>query len=121
MGSLNGAGRQLMELYVCVHVPEFPAQARLRLRPEQSRLPLVVLEGEPPLEQVGSMNRHARVLGVTHGMTRAELDSFPQVQQIRRSLVDERATRAILDTWAADHNREFHGRVMAMRMAASGA
>lgn len=81
---------------MCVHVPEFPAQAHLRLRPMQARLPVVVLEGDPPLEQVGSMNKHARALGVAHGMTRAELDSFPQVQPIRRSPAEERATRAAL-------------------------
>lgn len=40
-------------LYVCVHVPEFPVQALLRLRPELARAPVVVIAGDPPLEQVG--------------------------------------------------------------------
>ena len=33
-------------LYVCVHVPEFPAQARLRLRPELAHTPVAVVDGE---------------------------------------------------------------------------
>ena len=84
------------ELYLCVHVPEFPAQARLRHRPEQRRLPVVILAGEPPLQQVCSATREALRMGITHGTTRAELDSFTGVIAIARSLPEERAARAAL-------------------------
>lgn len=83
-------------VYVCIHVPEFPAQARLRLRPELSRLPVVVLAGEPPLEQVCSVNSRARALGITHGMTPTELDSFAGLTTLRRSAEEERVARDAL-------------------------
>ena len=83
-------------LYVCLHVPEFPAQARLRLRPELEGKPVAVLGGHPPLEQAYSVNAAAQRLGVIRGMTRAELDSFVGVQVLRRSIVEERGAQAVL-------------------------
>ncbi len=83
-------------LYVCLYVPEFPAQALLRLRPEQTKLPAVVLKGEPPLQEVCSMNSHALRLGVAHGMTRAELTPFGGLTLLRRSEAEERSARMAL-------------------------
>jgi protein ImuB len=83
-------------LYVCVYVPEFAAQALLRLRPELGRVAVVVVSGEPPLEQVCSVNRVAERIGVAHGMTRAELDSFAGLTVLRRSDAEERAARSVL-------------------------
>lgn len=82
--------------YVCVHVPEFPTQALLGVRPEQARGPAVVMAGTPPLEQVCSGNSHARRMGVLDGTTRAELESFPGVRILRRSIEEERAARGAL-------------------------
>lgn len=90
------------EQYVCLHVPSFPAQARLRLRAEQMRKPIVILEGEPPLQTVCSITIAARKAGVAAGMTRTELDAFPDVIALPRSTVEENATRsAILQMTAA--------------------
>jgi protein ImuB len=83
-------------LYVCVYVPEFPAQARLRLRPEVASTPVAVLAGDPPLEEVCSFNALASRLGVTQGMTRAELDSFAGLSVLKRSEQEERGARAAL-------------------------
>jgi protein ImuB len=83
-------------LYVCVHVPEFPAQARLRLRPELAETPVVIVAGDPPFEEVCSANAHAFRMGVAQGMTRAELDSFQGLNVLRRSEQEERAARAAL-------------------------
>jgi protein ImuB len=91
-----GAGSMIEPLYVCVYMPEFPAQAMLRLRRELARLPVAVLDGEPPLEQVCSVNKFALRLGVTHGMTRAELDCFTGLNVLRRSRVEERGARGVL-------------------------
>jgi protein ImuB len=88
--------QQAAPFYLCVHVPEFPAQARLRLRSELLHTPVAVLEGDPPLEQVCSANRKALTLGVTQGMTRTELDSFPELTTLRRSPEEERTTRSAL-------------------------
>ena len=52
------------ERYACLFVREFPAQALLRLRPELQGKAVAVLEGEPPLQTVCSLNRRARTLGI---------------------------------------------------------
>ena len=83
-------------LYVCVHVPEFPSQALLRLRAELADFPVVVLAGDPPFEQVCSANTHALRLGVTRGMTHTALDSFPGLKKLSRSESEERAARIAL-------------------------
>ena len=83
-------------LYICVHVPEFPVQALLRLRPEKSQSPVVVVEGDPPLEQVCSANARAIRLGISQGMTGAELEMFAGVSVLRRSPAEERIARSVL-------------------------
>lgn len=84
------------ELYLCIHVPEFPVQARLRHRPGQRRLPVVILDGEAPLQQVCSMTREALNMGIAYGTSRAELDSFTGVTALRRSLPEERSAHTAL-------------------------
>lgn len=84
------------ELYACLYAREFPAQALLRLRPELSGQPCVVMEGDAPQEQVCSLNTKARLLGMVRGMTRVEVDTFPASAVLARSQKEEAATRAIL-------------------------
>ncbi|MDR3741055.1 MAG: DNA polymerase Y family protein, partial [Terracidiphilus sp.] len=57
------------ELYACIALREFAAQAMLRLRPDLSTEACVVLEGAPPLETVCAMNMRAQKLGLAVGMT----------------------------------------------------
>ncbi len=82
--------------YISVYLPEFPAQALLRLRPTAAHSPVVVLAGDPPFEQVCSANAAAFELGITQAMSRAELDSFPGLCILRRSEPEEGAARAAL-------------------------
>jgi protein ImuB len=84
------------EIYACVHATEFPAQALLRLRPELREHLCVVMEGEPPLQQVCSLNRRARSLGMVRGMTQVEVDTFSGVTALRRSPSEEAAATAAL-------------------------
>ncbi|MGA3048605.1 MAG: DNA polymerase Y family protein [Terracidiphilus sp.] len=84
------------EIYACLYATEFPAQALLRLRPELREQPCVVMEGEPPLQQVCSLNRKARSFGLVHSMTRVEVDTFPGVTVLLRSHGEEAATKAAL-------------------------
>jgi protein ImuB len=84
------------DLYACLHVKEFAAQALLRLRPELQQKPCAVMEGEPPLQQVCSMNAKARRIGVLTGMTQVELETFPAVAVLQRSFQEETATRMAL-------------------------
>jgi protein ImuB len=84
------------EIYACVRATEFPAQALLRLRPELREQSCVVMEGEPPLQQVCSLTKKARRLGVVRGMTQVELETFAEVTVLRRSEKEEAAARQAL-------------------------
>lgn len=84
------------ELYVCLYAKEFPAQALLRLRPELRNKPYVVMEGEPPLQRVCSLNAKARKLGLGCGMTRVELETFSSVVLLPRSKTEESGAKAAL-------------------------
>ncbi len=83
-------------LFLCLYVPEFAAQARLRHRPAMRSEAIAILNGIPPLQTVCSTTRKARELGVTRGTTRAELDSYPGVTALRRSEPEERSAAAAL-------------------------
>jgi protein ImuB len=83
-------------LYACLYAREFPAQAMLRLRPTLRSGPVAVLQGEPPRQFVCSRNARAAALGVTANMTRAELDVFPTVTRLSRSLAEEASARPAL-------------------------
>jgi protein ImuB len=94
MGGAAMSGRA--ELYACLYVKEFPAQAMLRLRPELRESAVVVMEGEAPLEEVCSLNARARRMGFARGMTWVEVDTFDSVVVLRRSPVEEAAARVAL-------------------------
>jgi protein ImuB len=90
---------KLTELYACIYAREFPTQALLRLRPELRNRPCVVMEGESPVQSVCSLNARARVSGGTHGMTRVEIETLPNITTLSRSKSEEIAARAaLLDT-----------------------
>jgi len=82
--------------YACLYAQEFPTQAMLRLRPEFRDNPCVVMEGEPPLQLVSSLNQKAGAIGVAHGMTQVEVDTFSGVAALRRSRSEEAAAKAML-------------------------
>jgi protein ImuB len=84
------------ELYACLYAREFPAQAILRLRTELLEKACVVMEGKPPLQSVCSFNAKARKLGVVCGMTQVEIETFPSIVTLARSLNEEDATKTAL-------------------------
>ena len=84
------------ERYACVHAPEFPAQALLRLRPDLQSEAIVVIEGRPPHEFVCAMNRHARSKGLTAGMTRLDVEGLDGVRLLARSAETEASARIVL-------------------------
>lgn len=84
------------ELYACVYVREFPAQAVLRLRPELKERACVVMKGDTPFEEVCSLNTKARLLGIQRGMSRTDVDGFPQTKVLSRSLKTELTVKALL-------------------------
>ena len=83
-------------LYGCVVVPQFAAQAMLRLRPKLGGGPAVVLEGKRPHEAVFSVSPAARALGLRAGMTRVEVETFGAVAMLARSHAEEEAAERIL-------------------------
>jgi protein ImuB len=85
-----------VELYLCIYARDFPAQALLRLRPELRDKAFAVLEGDPPLQTVCSLNAKARGHGITHGMTKVEIDTVPSVITLQRSFPEEAATKKAL-------------------------
>lgn len=84
------------EVYACLYAREFPAQALLRLRPDLRDKPCVVMDGEPPLQEVCSLTRKARSLGLAHGMTQVEVDTFSEVTVLERSSKEETAASEAL-------------------------
>jgi protein ImuB len=93
---MDGAMSIPVELYACIYAEEFPAQALLRLRPTLRNHPCVVMDGEPLLRLVCSLNRGASKLGIVRGMTQVEMDTFPQVKILSRSKTEEVTARATL-------------------------
>jgi protein ImuB len=87
---------QMSTRYACLLAQEFPLQSLLRLRPELQRKPLAVLDGEPPSEQVCSLNRAALAVGVTKYMTKLEMEMFPTAAVLPRARMEEAAARKAL-------------------------
>ncbi len=93
---MNRPASSPSELYACLYAKEFPAQAVLRLRPELRERPVVIVQGEPPLETVCSFNTKARYLGIVRGMTRVELDAFSSLIVLPRLRTEEVSTHAVM-------------------------
>ena len=89
------------DLYACIYAEEFPAQALLRLRPGLRESPCVVMDGNPPLQEVCCLNTKARLLRMARGMTRVEVESFPDAMILTRCRTSEERTRTILHECAA--------------------
>lgn len=84
-------------LYLCLHLPDFAAQAAAGAQPELRGQPLAILSGQPPLESVFGLNPLSRQLGVETGMRRLQAESFPGIVLLRRNRVqEERAFAALL-------------------------
>lgn len=83
-------------VYACVYVRQAPVQALLRLRPALRDAACAVLEGEPPLQTVCSLNRHAVQMNMESGMTLVEAETFPGAVLLPRSLQEEAQAKAAL-------------------------
>ena len=83
-------------VFLAMHVPEFSAQALLRLRPELRRKPIAVVKGIPSLQQVCSANAMARAMGIENGITCAQLDAFDGLTILSASAAEESCARSAL-------------------------
>lgn len=82
--------------FLCLYLPEFAAQARLRPRPAMRSKPVAILDGVPPTQTVCSSTAEARAMGILHGTTRAELDSYSGVHMLHRCQAEEQSAAAAL-------------------------
>lgn len=88
-------------LFACVYVPNFTAQASLRLDPHAASHPFAVVAGTPPQVRVVALNVRAAKLGLRIGMTRTEVEALTRVQIRERSIKLEAAAHAALIDCAA--------------------
>ena len=102
--------------FTAVHIPEFPAAVWQRHEPELRLQPLAVIEGAPPQERVVSRNRHAKVAGVRHGMSKVQAEAAGPVHFRPRQIELERATY----TLALEIAERFSPRVEAIASPANG-
>jgi protein ImuB len=86
----------MSQRYACLDVKAFPLQALLRLRPQLQGKAVAVLDGEPPFEQVCSLNSPAMALGISPGMTKLEMEMFPTAVVLLRSRAVEATAHAAL-------------------------
>ena len=83
-------------MFACVFIPDFPAQALIRIEPELRSRPLVVLSGRPPLEKVMALNENARQAGVEVGTTKVQLEAWENLVLRARSEAQEASAHAAL-------------------------
>jgi len=88
--------------FACLFVPDFPAQAVVRLEPDLREKGVAIIAGAAPLTKVFATNRRARELGVETGMTKVQAEAFQGVVWRWRSVSQEAsAYAALLDcAWA---------------------
>ena len=85
-----------MSPFACIFVPDFPAEAILRIEPELRARALAVLEGRPPIEKVFALNEEARRMGIDSGMTRVQVEAFTGLVLRSRSVLQETAAHSAL-------------------------
>ena len=83
-------------LYLCLYVRDFAAQTLVRLRPELRKRPVVILDGDPPLETVFALNERARNLGLALGVSRLQAESFDGISVSSRLKQQEDSAFLIL-------------------------
>ena len=85
-------------MFACLFIPDFPAEAIIRLEPELRGRAVAVLAGRPPLEKVVALNEKARQMGVELGATKAQLEAWEElVLRTRAELQEISAHAALLD------------------------
>src|SRR5450755_2766040 len=83
-------------MFACIFIPDFPAQALLRVEPELCIRSVAVLAGRPPLEKVVALNERARQRGVEIGATKSQLEAWENLVLRTRSESQETSAHAAL-------------------------
>jgi protein ImuB len=87
------------KMFCCIYIPEFSSAALLRAADDAAReQPFAVLDGNPPLVNVVSMNARAREAGVYAGMTKLQAEACAGIVLRKRCASQEQmAHEALLD------------------------
>jgi protein ImuB len=95
-------------VFGAIFVPDFSLQAAGRSEPRIRNRPLVLVDGPAPIFRVIAVNRLARRLGLTPGLTKAAAAEFPGVEiRPRRKELEEAAHAALLDAaWSVSPRAE---------------
>ncbi len=87
-------------MYAALRIPDFHVQAESHQQPDLRKLPVALLDGEPPLESVFATNKQARALGIQTAMSRLQAESFTGAAVIHRAPECEDTALEILHTTA---------------------
>lgn len=93
-------------MFACVHIPDFPVEAVVRVEPELREHAVAVVQGEPPLVTVVATNDRARGVGVEASMTQMQAEERLRLScelkrwHVRRRSLDQEQTShaALLDS-----------------------
>ncbi|MGA3102896.1 MAG: DNA polymerase Y family protein [Terriglobales bacterium] len=83
-------------MFACIFIPDFPAQAIIRLEPELRLCAVAVLAGRTPLEKVVAVNENARQMEVEPGTTKSQLEAWENLVLRARSEAHEKSAHAAL-------------------------
>src|SRR5271154_7579574 len=83
-------------MFAAIFIPDFSAQALIRIETELHSRPVAVLTGRPPLEKVMALNERARQVGVEIGTTRSQLEAWENLALRARSELQETSAHAAL-------------------------
>ena len=84
-------------MFACLHAPDFPVQAAVRLDATLRRQPVAILEGCPPLQKVVALSPQARKQGMYLGMTKPQAELFDAKLCQRNRAQEAAAAQALLD------------------------
>jgi protein ImuB len=84
-------------MFACLHAPDFPVQAAVRLDDTLRQHPVAILDGSPPLQKVVALNHRARKQGMYLGMPKSQAELFGAKLCQRNRTQEAAASKALLD------------------------
>ena len=82
-----------LETYLCLCVPNFYAQTRLRFHQELSNKPFAIIDKDSPVKMIVDLNEAARTLGLSVGMSSVQASLASGLLVYPRSATEEETTR----------------------------
>ena len=84
-------------MFACLHAPDFPVQAAVRLDATLRQQPVAILDGPPPLQKVIALSPQARKQGMYLNMTKSQVELFGAKLCQRNRAQEAAAAQALLD------------------------